>query len=76
MGKDTQLAYGRIKMADALTRLEFLKETHRKLDEDIKKGYSCFLNDDKLNMMKVQKLRYKEQIEKLEKEIGDEVRPS
>jgi hypothetical protein len=63
-------------MADALTRLEFLKETHRKLDEDIKRGYSCFLNDAKLNMMKVQKLRYKEQIEKLEQELEGEIRPS
>jgi hypothetical protein len=63
-------------MADAVTRLEFLKDTHRKLDEDIQKGYSCFLDDSDLHKMKVQKLRYKEQIEKLEKEIGDEVRPS
>ena len=59
-------------MADAVSRLEFLKETHRKLDEDIQKGYSCFLDDPKLKKMKIQKLRYKEQIEKLEQEIDNE----
>lgn len=59
-------------MANNVTRLAFLKESHRKLDKDIQKGYNSFIDDIKLADMKVQKLRLKEQIEKLEQELKNE----
>lgn len=59
-------------MANNVTRLAFLKESHRKLDKDIQKGYNSFIDDIKLADMKMQKLRLKEQIEKLEQELKNE----
>ena len=58
-------------MTNAVSRLAFLKETHRKLDEDIQRGYSCFLDDAKLSKMKIQKLRIKDQIDKMEQEQNE-----
>lgn len=63
-------------MKSKSARLDFLKETHRRLDEQIKKGYSSFLDDSDMSKMKIQKLRYKEEIAKLEKELDNEVRDS
>lgn len=56
-------------MRDQLDRIKFLEETHRKLDNDIQKGYSNFLGDQDLSKMKLQKLRLKEQIEQMKKEV-------
>ena len=59
-------------MSDNATRLKFLEESHRKLDEDIQKGYDTFMNDYLIAKMKVQKLRIKDAIEELKKEVNHE----
>ena len=50
-------------------KIESLKSKHRELDEQIKKGYSNYLDDPSLHKLKQEKLYIRDQIEKLSKQI-------
>ena len=47
-------------------RAELLKQKHRQFDTEIKQKYSRYIDDTDLKKMKIEKLKIKEQIEKLE----------
>jgi len=49
-------------------RLNSLKSKHQKLDEQIAKGYSNYLDDSSLKKLKQEKLFIKDQIEKITKQ--------
>jgi len=63
-------------MSRKMDRLEFLKETHRMLDREISKAYNTHVPDHTMKDLKKKKLELKDQIEKLERGIENEVRPS
>jgi hypothetical protein len=50
--------------------LESLKKRHAALDELIRRGFTTYLDDRSLNKMKNEKLKIKEQIVILEKELN------
>lgn len=50
-------------------KIQSLQTRHRELDEQIKVGYSKYLDDPSLNKLKQEKLHIKDQIEKLTKQL-------
>lgn len=50
-------------------KIQALKTRHRELDEQIKIGYSNYLDDPSLVKLKQEKLHLKDQIEKLSKQL-------
>lgn len=50
-------------------KIQSLQIRHRELDEQVKKGYSNYLDDPSLHKLKQEKLYIKDQIEKLSKQI-------
>lgn len=50
-------------------KLKSLQIKHRELDEQVKRGYSNYLDDPSLHKLKQEKLYIKDQIEKLSKQI-------
>lgn len=57
-----------VKIANHLTALE---RKHRELDETIQVLYAERVNDDIINNHKVQKLKLKEEIEKVKQDLKD-----
>jgi hypothetical protein len=57
------------KLEKLQTRIESLQRKHRKLDEQIKKEFDNFVNDSKINNMKLEKYNLKDQIHKLQLQI-------
>ena len=57
----------RIDLEDELNELE---QVHRKLDENIAKGYTNYLDDSSLGKMKQEKLIIKREIENIRKKLG------
>ena len=50
--------------------LNELEQCHRKLDENIKRGYTNYLDDASLGKMKQEKLTIKRSIETIRKQLG------
>jgi hypothetical protein len=59
--------YNRDLLEDELFELE---HHHRKLDENIKRGYTNYLDDASLGKMKQEKLTIKRSIENIRKQLG------
>jgi hypothetical protein len=57
----------RIVLEDELSELE---QHHRKLDEQIARGYTNYLDDAMLGKMKQEKLTIKRSIETIRKQLG------
>ena len=57
----------RIALEDELNELELV---HRKLDENISRGYTNYLDDSSLGKMKQEKLIIKRSIETIRKQLG------
>jgi hypothetical protein len=57
----------RIVLEDELNELELV---HRKLDENIRRGYTNYLDDASLGKMKQEKLIIKRSIETIRKQLG------
>jgi hypothetical protein len=57
----------RIQLEDELTELE---QHHKRLDENIKRGYTNYLDDASLGKMKQEKLSIKRSIETIRKKLG------
>jgi hypothetical protein len=57
----------RIALEDELNELELV---HRKLDENIRRGYTNYLDDASLGKMKQEKLIIKRSIETIRKQLG------
>jgi hypothetical protein len=57
----------RIALEDELNELELV---HRKLDENIRRGYTNYLDDSSLGKMKQEKLIIKRSIETIRKQLG------
>ena len=57
----------RIVLEDELAELE---QHHRKLDENIRRGYTNYLDDASLGKMKQEKLTIKRSIETIRKQLG------
>jgi hypothetical protein len=57
----------RIVLEDELAELE---QHHRKLDEQIARGYTNYLDDAMLGKMKQEKLTIKRSIETIRKQLG------
>ena len=57
----------RISLEDELTELE---QHHQKLDEQISRGYTNYLDDQHLSKMKQEKLQIKRSIEKIKVQLG------
>jgi hypothetical protein len=57
----------RIALEDELSELE---QIHRTLDENIKRGYTNYLDDASLGKMKQEKLSIKRSIESIRKQLG------
>ena len=57
----------RIQLEDELVELE---QHHRRLDEQIAKGYTNYLDDASLGKMKQEKLVVKRSIETIRKKLG------
>ena len=53
-------------------RLHELELRHKSLDENIKRGYTNYLDDTCLSKMKQEKLFVKRQIEQLKTEINEQ----
>lgn len=53
---------------DIIQRIQYLKERHKTVDKQIEEGYSKYLNDGQLSLMKREKLHIKDELTKLEKE--------
>lgn len=58
---------------DSVDRLQFLKETHRVLDNEIKNAQKHNYRDWMIKDMKKRKLELKDQIETMEKELRGDV---
>ena len=54
-------------LEDELTELE---QIHQRLDENIKRGYTNYLDDSSLGKMKQEKLVIKRSIEHIRKQLG------
>ena len=54
-------------LSEQLTELE---QRHKLLDENIKRGYTNYLDDTHLGKMKQEKLFVKRQIEQIKTELG------
>ena len=50
--------------------LHELEQIHRKLDENICRGYTNYLDDVNLSKMKQEKLQLKRSIENIRKQLG------
>lgn len=57
----------RIALEDELSELE---QIHRRLDENISRGYTNYLDDSSLGKMKQEKLFIKRSIEKIRAQLG------
>ena len=57
----------RINLEDELIELE---QIHQRLDENIKRGYTNYLDDASLGKMKQEKLSIKRSIEVIRKQLG------
>jgi hypothetical protein len=57
----------RISLEDELLELE---QHHRRLDENIKRGYTNYLDDASLGKMKQEKLTIKRSIERIRAQLG------
>jgi hypothetical protein len=57
----------RIQLEDELVELE---QHHRRLDEQIARGYTNYLDDASLGKMKQEKLTVKRSIESIRKQLG------
>jgi hypothetical protein len=57
----------RVALEDELSELE---QIHRKLDENISRGYTNYLDDAGLGKMKQEKLIIKREIENIRKRLG------
>ena len=57
----------RIQLEDELAELE---QVHRKLDENIQRGYTSYMDDASLGKMKQEKLIVKRSIETIRKKLG------
>lgn len=57
----------RIALEDELHELE---QHHQRLDEDIKRSYTNYLDDASLGKMKQEKLHVKRSIENIRKQLG------
>lgn len=57
-----------------LSHLESLLQRHTKLDEDIKQGYSNYIDDEHLSKMKHEKLVLKREITELKNTIGEDTK--
>lgn len=55
-----------------LSHLESLLQRHAKLDEEIKQGYSNYIDDEHLAKMKHEKLVLKREIAELKSIIGED----
>jgi hypothetical protein len=53
-----------------LEKLTALEQRHKQLDENIKRGYTSYLDDAHLGKMKQEKLFVKRQIEQIKTELG------
>ena len=53
-----------------LEQLTELEQRHKLLDENIKRGYTNYLDDTHLGKMKQEKLFVKRQIEQIKTELG------
>ena len=51
------------------TRMESLQRKHRKLDEQIKKEFDNFLDDSKLNILKREKFKLKDEMHNIKLEL-------
>lgn len=58
-------------MKDKQTRIEVLQSQHRLLDEQIQIMFKRYAPDAELEALKLKKLRVKEEIFKLEKELDN-----
>lgn len=56
---------------DKAERLQLLELKHKEADALIQKGWSKYLNDEKLSLMKKEKLHLKDQIEALKNELSN-----
>lgn len=57
----------RISLEDELEELE---QHHQRLDENIRRGYTNYLDDQSLGKMKQEKLTIKRSIEDIRKQLG------
>ena len=57
----------RIALEDELSELE---QHHQRLDENIKRGYTNYLDDAHLGKMKQEKLQIKRSIESIRRQLG------
>jgi len=57
----------RIALEDELSELE---QHHQRLDENIKRGYTNYLDDANLGKMKQEKLQIKRSIESIRRQLG------
>jgi len=57
----------RIALEDELSELE---QHHQRLDENIKRGYTNYMDDSSLGKMKQEKLVIKREIENIRKQLG------
>jgi hypothetical protein len=57
----------RVALEDELNELE---QHHQKLDENIRRGYTNYLDDAGLNKMKQEKLSIKREIENIRTRLG------
>ena len=62
-----------MKRETKIDRIEFLKITHRLLDEEISNAQKHNYREWMIKDMKKRKLELKDQIEKMEKELGRDV---
>ena len=51
------------------TRMESLERKHRKLDKQIKKEFDNFLDDSKLNILKREKFKLKDEMHNIQLEL-------
>jgi hypothetical protein len=69
--KDYKLQDGGIMQNEKIqSHLEALLKKHRELDEQIKEGYTAYLDDVHLVKMKQEKLLIKDQIERLKQKVA------
>jgi hypothetical protein len=52
------------------SRLDSLLETHKKLDENIKRGYTNYMDDAGLAKIKQEKAHVRRQIEKIKEKLN------
>lgn len=55
-------------MENKTHRIKVLESRHKELDKNIQRGYSNYIDDSSLTKMKQEKLKIKDQIEKLKNE--------